>query len=383
MGTSTSRSIVVGDPRRTTTEVVVVGGGISGLVAAYLVRKSTGREVTLFEAADRFGGRALDQPFAGTHVKLGAGIVRERDTRVIQIAKELGIRITWMPGGTTNLKVLEASNLLKEQFELARATTDLTSVAFDDFIGPDKSIYGHWGRTDMMYEDVSRVFTVYGIEDIDGSSKPIGFLSWNDLVEKLVDANMRFGNKLYLNSTIDVHSIPENQIGIIATTSKACKDLLPEVEPWPFYRLYVKIEGPWKESPFRIRTSNTIAQTIIEIDRSKGILMAAYADGYNALEWNKMSMDAKKFKAKEILVNHFGWDPTIRITDAIDKFWEEGIHYVPAGRTTQFAHRVTRMHKNIVFAGEMSAMVNQGWVEGAIEAAQRSASIVLGHVGTA
>ncbi len=374
MGLSVSRSSAEVTRRR---DIAVVGGGISGLVAAYLIKLRLGLDVVLFEGSNRFGGRALNAKFHDHDVRLGAGIVRERDHRVIQLSAMLNVPITWMPGGPTNRIVLERTSRLKEQFERDRlviAPETLNRMSFDEYIGADKSIYSTWGRSDMMLEDVTRVFTAYGLEDIDGSSKPIGFIDWNALVQRLVEENRKAGVTLVLNEPVDIRRA--KTLCVVATTKQATHDLVPEVQSWPFYRLYVKIEGPWKTDQLRITTSDTIAQTVIEIDREAGILMVAYADGYNALEWSRYDMATKMDMAREILIGRLGWDPSIRITDAIDKFWIEGIHYVPAGKTRDFVRRVNQINGNLVFAGEMTAMINQGWVEGAIESAQNAVRLL-------
>jgi monoamine oxidase len=164
---------------------------------------------------------------------------------------------------------------------------------------------------------------------------------------------------------------------VVATTKASLgPDVLPEVRSWPFYRLYVKIDGPKVPETFpRVLTSDTIAQTIIQIDRDKNIAMAAYADGFSAMEWFKMPEDVRLARAKDILVHH-GYDASIRIVDAIDIFWMEGIHYV-SSLVKEFAAKVTSIQGNLVFAGEMTAMLNQGWVEGALESAERAAELVI------
>jgi pseudooxynicotine oxidase len=55
-------------------DVIVVGGGLSGLTAARELRNA-GHRVLILEARDRLGGRAFTSQFAGTEVELGGAFV--------------------------------------------------------------------------------------------------------------------------------------------------------------------------------------------------------------------------------------------------------------------------------------------------------------------
>lgn len=71
--------------------VVVVGAGITGLVAAYELRKR-GFETTLLEASDRAGGKLLTTEFAGMRVDESADAFLARVPWAIELAEELGLR---------------------------------------------------------------------------------------------------------------------------------------------------------------------------------------------------------------------------------------------------------------------------------------------------
>ena len=72
-------------------DVAVVGGGLSGLVAAAAVR-AAGRSVVVLEARDRVGGRIETATFAdGTRVDLGATWVGPHQRRVNALADRLGV----------------------------------------------------------------------------------------------------------------------------------------------------------------------------------------------------------------------------------------------------------------------------------------------------
>lgn len=73
-------------------DVVVVGGGISGLVAAHEIAKR-GRDVLLVEARHRVGGRVLNHRLdAGAVIESGGAFVGPTQGHILRLAKDLGVR---------------------------------------------------------------------------------------------------------------------------------------------------------------------------------------------------------------------------------------------------------------------------------------------------
>ena len=74
-------------------KVVVVGAGLAGLNAARLLR-SSGVDVTVYEARDRVGGRVLNHRFPdGTIVEVGGQWVGPTQDQVLGLISELGLEL--------------------------------------------------------------------------------------------------------------------------------------------------------------------------------------------------------------------------------------------------------------------------------------------------
>jgi len=72
------------------TGVAVIGSGVSGLTAAYLLRRT--HDVTLFEADDRLGGHAHTHDLAGTFVDSGFIVHNDRTyPNLLRLFGELGV----------------------------------------------------------------------------------------------------------------------------------------------------------------------------------------------------------------------------------------------------------------------------------------------------
>jgi oxygen-dependent protoporphyrinogen oxidase len=83
-------------------EVVVVGGGIAGLAAAWRLRE---RDVLLLEAGDRLGGRLRSERRGAYWMALGAHLFPAAGSLVDGLARECGLETVPVTGSTMGLAV--------------------------------------------------------------------------------------------------------------------------------------------------------------------------------------------------------------------------------------------------------------------------------------
>ncbi len=75
------------------TDVIVIGGGLSGLITARTVKKA-GYSVTLLEARDRVGGRNIAHHLGdGQVLEMGGQWIGPTQTKMYDLCKELGLEI--------------------------------------------------------------------------------------------------------------------------------------------------------------------------------------------------------------------------------------------------------------------------------------------------
>src|SRR4051794_18694013 len=74
-------------------DVLVIGGGYSGLAAAHKL-KSLGLNVALLEARERVGGRTLERRIAGQRwLELGGQYFAPVQERITRLVQDLGLKI--------------------------------------------------------------------------------------------------------------------------------------------------------------------------------------------------------------------------------------------------------------------------------------------------
>jgi hypothetical protein len=394
-----------------TYDIIIIGGGISGLYSAYNIQKlDPSKKILILEASSKknMGGRLGNKKFHGVSIVTGAGVVRkEKDFLLIKLLKELEIPYNEFQAKTSysdaipfHCDVKKSVDLLKKELKKIFTSENKGPIlTFKEFatkvLGKEK--YKEFsvclGYTDYENEDFIQTLTHYGLEDNYNTWTGFG-ISWKLLIHKLVERigfkNIIFSskvtkitkNKLSNNFTIYKENYDRYYCKkiIIATTIDTVRKLLPKMQIYKkihgqtFLRLYAKFS---KESNLIMKEKvnfttivNGPLHKVIPINKDKGIYMIAYSDNNDAKFLHKYVKN-KDYLAR-LLEKSLGITKnTLKIDDLTDFYWKIGTHYYdPLDKIyksrNDFINKAQHPMDGILVVGEMISN-NQGWTQGALE----------------
>ncbi|MEU0567550.1 protoporphyrinogen oxidase [Nonomuraea sp. NPDC005983] len=119
--------------------VVIIGGGISGLAAAWFLRQGGGErvKVTVLEGAPRIGGKLLASEVAGVAVDAGAEAMLARRPEGKDLAKAVGLAGDLVDPGTTQAAVYTRGALRPmPKGQVMGVPSDLTELAKSGIMSP-------------------------------------------------------------------------------------------------------------------------------------------------------------------------------------------------------------------------------------------------------
>jgi protoporphyrinogen oxidase len=170
----------------TQADVVVVGGGITGLATAYEVQKA-GRSVVVLEASDYVGGRIMTRERNGDIVEVGQQYFLSTYSQASKLLDEIGMTSELIEEGPEIVQYIDKkgkSRVISSETDLVRALGVRGSADL--------------ARATLQYSTMGKAFPTYGldrcIEEYDDITAAEGF-AWAG--EKFMDFIVRpmcYGN---------------------------------------------------------------------------------------------------------------------------------------------------------------------------------------------
>lgn len=396
-------------------DVVVVGGGISGLYSAYKIQKlCPDKSILVLEKEACFGGRMNTYRFYNTDVNVGAGIGRkEKDGLLMTLLDELKIEYKEFAIDMrySDTICLDDRNSIYSDIDVAKTIRLLTrKYSKKEFSGYTfrkfaKNILGSiayktfvtkLGFSDFEDADSYDVLHYYGLDD--NTKGGTGFtVPWSVLINKLSREiglhNVRLSSAVIsLTQCADCYRVKTarksfyaRQI-VVASTIDTVRRLLPtfaiynQVHGQPFLRVYGKFAKPIPELSVYTVVPGPL-QKINPVNIRDGVYLIAYSDNEQAIFLNQFSKNNAKNREVfcTLIRKALGLDRGVDLElTAIEAFyWEIGTHYYQPltdhKNRLAFIEEAQHPCENVLVVGEVIAL-HQGWSLGALESVESAVS---------
>jgi len=365
-------------------DIIIIGGGISGLYSAYKIKKLSPKTSVLVierENVKNLGGRMVVKDFYGVPVNGGAGVGRKRkDTLLVELCDELHVpyreytsRTQFASTIKDPVDVRKVFHEIKKAYESnyrkdPHACKNLSFKEFAISVLGEK-LYKRFvicsEYTDYEKADIYESLYNYGFDD--NYESWVAFsIPWNKIIEKLVkkigDENIHTSQNVTSIRKLDdckCGFLIETEKGrkytclktIIATTISSVQYLIPiandtsnrnniykQIQGQPFLRVY----GKFSKDSIHIMQQYVSIQTIvpgplhrvIPINAEKGVYMIAYTDndGAKALKNRTENISANRDFFCHLLEKSLGIPKnTLHLIGMTSFYWNIGTHYYKPG----------------------------------------------------
>lgn len=392
-------------------DVIIIGSGISGLYAAYNIKKMS--PDTSFIILEKYkkqwiGGRTSNETFYGSEIVTGAGFGRKtKDKLLRKLLDDLDLNTyeyTIKPYYSTLIQPLDVKKVMTYLRKEYKTFNGPHQTSFKNFAKPilGEKTYNQFilsiGYSDFEEEDVYETLYAYGMEDNYHILKAF-YVPWRKMVMKLAAkiglAHFKFSNNA--SKITKTHDNPckfviETESGtkymcnkvIVATTISGIRKLLPnpiykDIEGQPFLRLYGKFSKQsipiLKEFVKGYTYLPGPLQKIVPINPDSGVYMIAYNDNNNtlALKNNQDNTDQNRDLYCALLEKALGiCGGSLHLISIKAFYWPIGTHYYKPLNLDlykdmdEFINIAQHPAKGILVIGEVVSK-NQGWSEGALD----------------
>jgi len=374
-------------------DYVIVGGGISGLYANYILSKKYNG--LLLEKESYFGGRAHEKLFHGSLIKLGAGVINNNNENILKLLKKLKIKPKTFISGVNSLldeeyDMDDAIKKIKQGFNKHKSKIDNLTVKqfLTKYFGTKftADFIANCKYHDYLESSVEYFIKYYDIHDMTHRHEKIFYIYWTDLINTLETSNCKHSyNVDKIKKLADDTFLINNDINtrkiIMATTLKPLNLLNKLIDfkysdyvgTVPFVRIYTWHKDGYDAS--KIKGYNIVKNELQKILMiTDKILMVSYSDNDNAEYWKKILGNDKKTQIKKVTSKLKELKLNIETADDIEiVYWNEGIHYYKPFNDLKFSQILKKLSNpadNIHVIGEIVSR-KQGWVEGCIESVNR------------
>lgn len=374
---------------RTNPDYVIVGGGISGLYAAWKLTKK-GASVTILEKEAHLGGRTLEVEFEGALIKTGAGVGRlSKDTQLMELMHHFGIATPVFKSNPlyVGFKPVNLPVILKKLSHAVSARSELQTLTFKEaatqILGKEAYIefVTTTGYTDYEATNVMDALTHYGFDDVFPSNS-FFVAPWTQLTQGLTKEILAAHphNRILTKCKVTEINLSHRQVLTSHPAVPHCTfqtQLILALPLTPLQKLLHRPPKMFGSQPFlrvyaRIASPPPIGETLISDSPLRkishirdNIYMIAYCDNEDARYLrtaNTHQLEAEFARATGFRAK---FSKVLRI------YWPEGTHYTKEVLSSEQLKKIqTSIDPRVLLVGELFSQ-NQGWVHGALESVDR------------
>ena len=394
--------------------VIVVGAWFAGLAAADALARA-GAEVEVLEARDRVGGRVWSVPFAGAVVERGAEFILPHDKTVIAAADRLGLALVRKGTRYGNRESRGGQPVTRDQVAAAlRRIGSEPPAAGDGVLSGALAAYGLEPSVAEAIQSRIEVSSGYPADDLDTGALSEGAASFGDFDTHTVEGgNDRIarelagglGDAVHLSAAVThvswaeagvrvsaggvervadaaVIAVPASVLGAI-TFEPALPLDKAAVRYGQVAKLFVALRAPAPPSEVLSVPDRFWCYTQLGGDGRPLPFVAAFAGTPGALE--SLALGAGPERWIEVLTRvrpDLELDPgTVLLSTWADDPWVRAGYSARSATLPLDTEALRRPVGPMFFAGEHTAGVWHGLMEGALRSGARAAAEVLAGVG--
>lgn len=402
-----------------TNKIVIVGGGISGLYAAYKLLKLHGHkdiDIAIIEKNDRLGGRIHTVKHDNVIIDAGAARFNKNHKLLIDLIKDLNLTRFVLPLKSNKVYRKDARNIKinvdKYVQQAIRSASKydkkyLEGITFKMYLQElfgnsiaDNVVYAFGYNTEfevMNANDAIETFKQDFLENIEYFTL-VGGLSM--IIEELSRRISKHTNcKVYLNTFLKSHRydkktrmntlllashpfqsknhfhiksnhtyfcVPKRSLlGIegLVINDQALQRSLGTIGASPLLKIFAKFPGGEKcwFHDIKRTTTNGSLRYIIPLNYKEGVILISYTEGYHARVLNEVPSEIlEAFILRQL--RHMYPGKKIQAPLWLKKYyWDEGAHY-----WKQNPEKYEQQSRKYTICGEVVANRNHGWIEGAL-----------------